>query len=82
MSARWFALQSKPHKEAALLSHLEAEGVEAWFPSYRVKPVNPRSRTVRALYPRYLFVRVDPAEWPASRFQCALRQQDQRRASR
>jgi len=68
MELSWYALQSKPNKESQLLRGLEASGFEAWYPSYRVKPVNPRSRKIRPLFPRYLFVRIDLGEQPVSTF--------------
>ena len=54
----WFALHSHPHKEAFLYSELTARGIEVYYPCLRVKPVNPRSRTVRPFFPGYLFVRL------------------------
>ncbi|MEO6062338.1 MAG: transcription termination/antitermination NusG family protein, partial [Thermoflexales bacterium] len=68
MELSWYALQSKPHKESQLLRGLESAGFEAWYPSYRVKPVNPRSRKIRPLFPRYLFVRINLEEQPVSTF--------------
>jgi transcriptional antiterminator RfaH len=59
MESRWYALHSKPYKEEALWRHVLAQGFEAFYPSLRVKPVNPRSRTRRPFYPGYLFVRAD-----------------------
>lgn len=56
----WYALHSHPHKEAFLFSELTARGIEVYYPCLRVKPVNPRSRSVRPFFPGYLFVRLTP----------------------
>lgn len=57
---RWLVIRSKPNREAALHRELSARMVEVFFPEIRVHPVNPRSRTLRAFFPGYLFVHVDP----------------------
>ena len=62
MSARWYALHVKPHKERSVSERLRQEAVEFFFPEIRVKPVNPRSRKKKPFFPGYLFVRADLAE--------------------
>lgn len=59
MLTLWYALRSKPQKEEFLYNQLLARGFEAFYPYLCVKPVNPRSRTVRPYFPGYLFIRVD-----------------------
>ena len=59
MAALWYVLQSKPHKEEALARQVKAKGFDVYYPCLHVKPVNPRSRTVRPYFPRYLFVNAD-----------------------
>ena len=59
MMLSWYAMRSKPNKEEFLAGQLQALGVEVFYPSLRVKPVNPRSRKVRPYFPNYLFVHVD-----------------------
>lgn len=59
MSLSWYAMRSKPNKEGFLAGQLQAHGVEVFYPSLRVNPVNPRSRKVRPYFPNYLFVHVD-----------------------
>jgi len=73
MSANWYALHVKPHKErsvcrlldsperlsALMLSAEVAESLSVFFPSVRVKPVNPRSAKVRPFFPGYVFVHAD-----------------------
>jgi transcriptional antiterminator RfaH len=70
MSNSWYALHVKPHKERAVYNLLLAqEGVQdihapangptktvVFFPSVRVKPVNPRSARVRPYFPGYMFI--------------------------
>jgi transcriptional antiterminator RfaH len=58
MPVEWYALRSKPNKEELLLDQLLIRKLEAFFPRIRVKPVNHRSRHVRAYFPGYLFVKV------------------------
>ncbi len=58
-TASWYVMHTKPKKEAPVNNYLEAQGFEVFFPSVKVKPVNPRSRKIRPLFPRYLFVRAD-----------------------
>jgi len=55
----WYTMRSKPNKEMALSHELSARQVEVFYPQLRVKPVNPRSRTVCPYFPGYLFVHVD-----------------------
>jgi len=59
MPLSWYAMRSKPNKENFLADQLQAHGVEVFFPTLRVNPVNPRSRKIRSYFPNYLFVHVD-----------------------
>lgn len=59
MSLRWYALRVKPHKEHFVCRQLQAQAVEFYYPAIRVKPVNPRSASIRPFFPGYLFVKVD-----------------------
>jgi transcriptional antiterminator RfaH len=59
MTLSWYAMRSKPNKEAFLAGQLESYGVEVFYPVLHVKPVNPRSRKLRPYFPNYLFVHVD-----------------------
>ncbi len=69
MSAQWYVLRSKPHKEDQLWRHARGLGIEVFYPRIRVHPVNPRSRKVRPYFPGYLFVRSNLAEEGLSTFQ-------------
>ena len=62
MDAHWYAIFSKPRKEVQVGSYLRTQGITTFFPTYRVKPVNPRSSTTRAFFPRYLFVHANLSE--------------------
>ncbi len=55
----WYALRSKPNKEMALWHETRARGLECFYPYLRVKPVNPRCRTIQPYFPGYLFVHGD-----------------------
>ncbi len=59
---RWYVLRSKPNREEALWLEATARGFQAYYPSLRVQPVNPRSRKVRPYFPGYLFVRTRLAD--------------------
>jgi len=55
----WYALRSKPNKEMALWHEIRARGMECFYPYLRVKPVNPRCRSIHPYFPGYLFIYVD-----------------------
>lgn len=59
MTPSWYAMRSKPNKEEFLAGQLRANGVEVYYPTLHIKPVNPRSRKIRPYFPNYLFVHVD-----------------------
>lgn len=59
MATLWYALQSKPMKEALLSEQLELCRIESYYPRIRVRPVNPRSRHVKSYFPGYVFGHVD-----------------------
>lgn len=59
MSKNWYALHVKPHKERTVYQLLLSQDVTAFFPSLKVKPVNPRSAKERPYFPGYLFVQAD-----------------------
>jgi transcriptional antiterminator RfaH len=62
MTTQWYALHSKPLKEALLGEQLGLHQIETYCPQIRVRPANPRARKVRAYFPGYLFVRVSAEE--------------------
>lgn len=59
MTASWYVIRSKPNKEDFLAKQLASYGIKVYYPSIRVKTVNPRARKVKAFFPSYLFVNVD-----------------------
>jgi transcriptional antiterminator RfaH len=69
MSTQWYALQSKPMKEAFLCEQLRMREIEVFYPCLRVHPVNPRSRKVKAYFPGYVFGRLDLDEMGLSTLQ-------------
>ena len=66
---RWYVMQSKPRKEIFLRERLRIQRIEVYFPSIRVKPVNPRARKEQPFFPAYLFVHADLENIPISEFQ-------------
>jgi transcription antitermination factor NusG len=59
LTARWYALCSKPHKERVLWRQLKAKGYEVFYPKLCVPTSDPRGLKCRAYFPGYLFVKVD-----------------------
>ena len=60
MVRRWYAVQTKPHKEELVLSRLAETGVPTYRPRLRT-PGRRRARIV-SLFPNYLFVRLGSVE--------------------
>ncbi|NLD44969.1 MAG: hypothetical protein GX657_15920 [Chloroflexi bacterium] len=52
----WYVLYSKPRKERLLHDQLTQRGVEAFLPMF---PPHGRQQAPHALFPRYLFARLD-----------------------
>jgi transcriptional antiterminator RfaH len=59
MPPTWYVLKSKPNKEDFVCQQLSGKELDYFFPCYSVIPVNPRSRTRRAYFPGYIFVKID-----------------------
>lgn len=63
MSAKWYVLRTKPHKERAVHRMLlHEDNLEVYFPALRVDPVNPRASKIRPYFPGYMFVNIDLEE--------------------
>ena len=62
MSNEWYALRVKPHKERAVSQLLQSRDVQMFFPTLRVKPVNPRSAKEKPYFPGYLFIKANLSE--------------------
>lgn len=69
MGAHWYALQTRALKEGFVARQLAARELPHFYPSLRVRPVNPRSRTERPFFPCYLFVRADLEQLGMGAFQ-------------
>lgn len=69
MSAKWYALRTKPRKEDVVWRQTHSRGIETYYPRLRVNPVNPRSRKLIPYFPGYLFVKMDLEELGISAFQ-------------
>jgi transcriptional antiterminator RfaH len=67
--SNWYVLQTKSQKEALINQQLEMHHIPVFFPQLTVKPVNPRARTLRPLFPGYVFVYADLAKVGLSLFQ-------------
>ncbi len=70
MRGAWYVVEAKRHGEERARAHLSRKGILAFLPlievvrRYRIR----RVRVLEALFPGYLFVRLDPAdhrEWNA-----------------
>lgn len=74
MALNWYLIHSKPRQERVALQNFEQQGVEVYLPLKAVEAQARDTVTVKAeaLFPRYLFIRLDdtaPAlSWSAVRF--------------
>lgn len=68
MSANWYVLRVKPHKEKSVYGHLTNDSLEVFFPTVRVKPKNPRNAKIKPYFPGYLFIHVDLAALGVNKF--------------
>jgi len=59
-SNHWYALRCKSNMEFVVNDQLKAKRIPNYLPVYAVKPVNPRSRTLKPYFPGYLFVNAEP----------------------
>lgn len=59
MTASWYVLRIKPHKERSVYQLLRAKDVDVYFPAVKVKPKNPRAAKIRPYFPGYMFVQVN-----------------------
>lgn len=69
MTAQWYALSVKPHKERSVHQLLRSRDVEVYFPTIRVKPKNPRAAKIRPYFPGYMFVNVNLGEVGVNAFE-------------
>lgn len=59
MANHWYVLRTKPNKEDSVWQQVQARGFVAYYPRFRVQPINPRARKIKPYFPGYLFVRAD-----------------------
>lgn len=59
MTQKWHVIRSKPNKEFFLANQLEQRNCDVYFPILKVKPINPRCRTIIPYFPGYLFINTD-----------------------
>lgn len=59
MSINWYVLHCKPNKENILHQQLQYREIEHFYPTLKIKPVNPRSRKILPYFPGYMFVHLD-----------------------
>jgi len=59
LSAQWYVLSVKAHKEPPVHRYLQTQKIKTYYPTMRVNPVNPRARRERPYFPGYMFVHVD-----------------------
>lgn len=59
MTAYWYVLHNKPHKEGMLVEQLQLRGIETFAPYIQVQVVNPRARRFKPYFPGYIFIRTD-----------------------
>ena len=61
----WYAVQTKPRQEAIAELHLQRQHFETYLPKIllRKRRRDKWAKLVEPLFPRYLFIRVDPDEY-------------------
>lgn len=69
MTAQWYALHSKPMKEALLWQQLCLQEIECYYPCIRVQPVSSHARRLMPYFPGYIFGHVDLDHINLSRLQ-------------
>ncbi|HOR01228.1 MAG TPA: transcription termination/antitermination NusG family protein [Anaerolineae bacterium] len=63
----WYAVHTKPRKEAQVREFLEGRGFETYLPAAMVpNKRRPREKRAQPFFARYLFVHLDPAVIPLS----------------
>ncbi len=55
----WYALNSKPYKEAFVQTYLSARGIETYLPVWRVRQRRGLGTSPRPYFPSYLFAYAD-----------------------
>lgn len=68
MGDRWYVLRSKYQKEPSLLRYARDHGHTLFHPRIRISPKNPRARTIKPLFPGYMFVKTDISSTGLSAF--------------
>ncbi|HQF30164.1 MAG TPA: transcription termination/antitermination NusG family protein, partial [Hyphomicrobiales bacterium] len=60
--AGWYVVSTQPHQEARAESNLVRQGFETWLPRFARERRHARKvdTVLVALFPGYLFVRLDP----------------------
>jgi transcriptional antiterminator RfaH len=60
----WYAVQTKPRQEAIAELHLQRQHFETYLPQIllRKRKREKWTKIVEPLFPRYLFIRIDPSE--------------------
>lgn len=56
---KWYVARSKPRNEELLWKQLCLRNLEVYYPSIKVRTVNPRARQMQSYFPCYLFVHID-----------------------
>ena len=62
MRSYWHVLHVKPRKERSVCQLLQTKNIEVYYPTLKVKPVNPRARKERPFFPGYMFVYINLEE--------------------
>jgi len=60
----WYAIQTKPRQETIAQRHLQRQDFETYLPRILLRKCrgDKWTRIVEPLFPRYLFIRIDPLE--------------------
>ncbi|MDG2348801.1 MAG: transcription termination/antitermination NusG family protein [Gammaproteobacteria bacterium] len=59
----WCVVYTHAQKESFAQSHLEQQGFKTYLPCFQQKKrLNNQSTSIKVLFPRYLFVQIDPSQ--------------------
>ena len=60
----WYLVYTKPRSENKALSHLAEQGYQVYLPRCRIKKTRKGKRipAIEALFPNYLFIKLDPEQ--------------------
>ncbi|NOU51786.1 transcription/translation regulatory transformer protein RfaH [Pseudoalteromonas sp. JBTF-M23] len=56
----WYLVYCKPKQEARACENIMQQGIEAFYPTFTRRKTSAAKQIIQPLFPRYLFVYIDP----------------------